>query len=409
MFGLICTLSVIAISLYTIKSEIYNFVNRTSPVITSTIEFKDESLKVSAKDLKIFFQIEYFDMAKFTFKPFTVSEVDKYTRQASKTNTPLTPLIGFTQINDVDYVQQNITYTEGKEIKVSTLLPMVQCDKSFFENFNKELGYGVQELSQKTIDKLQETGYCIPSIYKAGIYTQQNDEISVDIRFLRQFVMDLSKESGQPYIVLNFNYQRIVYSVNSKNYNSDYYKHTWEFKKFFLNSDIKDKLCVYITKTDVTRNRKIFLFDINDFNSTHGIKEFESLYSLPAISKEPFEGEITLQMLLKVHRYRETLQYTYVSIDSMISDYGGITAILFPFFEWFVGLVIGPFYSSSIVNEVFKFHENNMNDIQQKEFMNKFKHICDSSNYVDDYIDFNDPNNNFGKKLNKISMYTNIL
>ena len=128
---------------------------------------------------------------------------------------------------------------------------------------------------------------------------------------------------------------------------------------------------IKIQLTNITRNRKSFIGAEYDKNETYTIESFEQWFK---VSKEnrPYDSIV---LLLEMDTYRKSYDIKYVSVDDLLSIYGGTSTVLFYIAEMILDLFIAPYFTSSVINEVFQFHENDMDQSEIKDFMASYKKV----------------------------------
>jgi len=87
----------------------------------------------------------------------------------------------------------------------------------------------------------------------------------------------------------------------------------------------------------------------------------------------------TLTLLLQMDTYKKSYDMTDTNVDYILNSYGGTSSVFFFITELLMGFGISPFFSASVVNEVFKFHENDMSHNEIEEFKKRFKNIFNNS------------------------------
>ena len=73
--------------------------------------------------------------------------------------------------------------------------------------------------------------------------------------------------------------------------------------------------------------------------------------------------------------YKTKQEITYINIGDLADRYGGTSATFFYITEVICGFLISPFYYTSLLNSVFKFHKNSKGSEQVKEILNAFEKL----------------------------------
>jgi len=193
-------------------------------------------------------------------------------------------------------------------------------------------------------------------------------------------------------------YQKLVVNTQPDYfYNNTHYKGVWDEQSYFLEFNMIRCNFVKVQKATIKRNMKNLIFQNKDEYTIHTIEKFDLWFEIPNIGNTEEFSAFTL--LIQSDVYESNYDIKYVSIDDIISNYGGTSGVFFSIFEVIVGFFVNPFYSSSLLNEVFNFHENTMNEFELKEFMDSFRNL---------YSIGDNSNNNVNRKSTKLSKYNTI-
>ena len=140
---------------------------------------------------------------------------------------------------------------------------------------------------------------------------------------------------------------------------------------------------------------KNFVFQNKDEYDIFTIQQLDKWFEVPNDSNDN-DNTSSLILMFQSDAYESSYEIKYMSLDEIISNYGGTTGVFYSVFTLIMGFFVTPFYNSSLINEAYNFHENNMNDFEVKEFMDSFKHVY---NFDKD----NENDNVYKKTANKLS------
>jgi hypothetical protein len=277
-------------------------------------------------------------------------------------------MIRLVKLKKAGYTVQNITYEEGGVESVVTYVPLVQCNMKFFEDYNDYLDFGATPVLKSKIETFPDNSYCLPDYLEADIQSDGSTKYSLTVVFGNDYVKSLQAKGGNKVIFATFNYQHLIVTVDPT-YFDEYFKKVWAFKTYYLNSKQRDAYIISIKKTELVRFRKRFIFPIKDSEEVYTVDDFENWFTIENVGdKEDF----ALLLMLEMDEYNSKIQMNYVSLDDIIGGYGGTSEVFFKFSEMIVEFLVLPFFTSSVINEVFKFHENKLDNEKINEFVKTF-------------------------------------
>ena len=79
----------------------------------------------------------------------------------------------------------------------------------------------------------------------------------------------------------------------------------------------------------------------------------------------------------ELHRRTQVIIIDYVSFDDIVSGYGGASSVFFYISSIIVGFFIDPFLSASVINDLFNFHENELDEANLQLIKNNFEKNCE--------------------------------
>jgi len=363
MFGLLLTLITIGITLYTLKDDIGNFLNDQNPKVVKSTSYKiGNNFTLNSSSLKFFIQIQNFDIDNQAMRILNYSEVDDITRPYGGF-----PAFGILQINKDGYIPQFIT--NDKNVS-DVFFPFRQCDKSFFDDYNNHLDYQKPLKTDKEIEEMHATAFCLPNYVQANLETSENTKVALATIFVTPIVKVL-KGAGFPFLFATLNYQHLVVNTDPINY-AEYYRKVWKYSSFYLDPQYREAQFAKIKNTTINRDRKKFVFPADDSNYTMTIESFEQWFKIPTSGGG---RDASVMIMMEMDTYDLQIDITYTSLDDIFDRYGGTSSVFFFIGEVIVGFFISPFFTSSLVNEVFKFHENVMDSNEIIDFKNSYKRM----------------------------------
>jgi len=145
LVGLLFTLGTIAVTLYTVIDDIKKYINKTDPdmAISKTYSI-DNSFNLTSNSLKFFILIQNFDIHTQKTNNINYSEIKRIMNWSDNLLPQLAPMISITNIYPQSEKIETISYQYGNISGEANYIPLVQCSKSFFEDFNNNLDYGME-------------------------------------------------------------------------------------------------------------------------------------------------------------------------------------------------------------------------------------------------------------------------
>jgi len=367
MVGLLFTLATIGITLF-IKDIFLDFLFNENPTVTVTDSYTiGNNFTINQSSVKFFFQFQNFDIDTGVMKFINMSELrSKFPPDAGF------PILSNLKISKQGYEYENITIPlwQYNITYVTQLAGLHQCNRSFFDDYNSHLDYGKDGYTNQQISELVDTSMCLPDFISDEIHTTEEESKVIAIIFLTEMVKYLN-QAGYPFLFVTFNYQKMVINTESQNYD-DYYRKIWKRRNFYLDPLYREVQLAKIQNTTINTDRKKIIIPQGSEHYNFTFENFEQWYKIPV------NGGIrdsSLTLFLQMDTYKRRYEIKYTSFDDILDRYGGTSSVFFYVFELIMGYIISPFYTSSLVNEVFKFHENVMDEIEIKDFKTNFKNV----------------------------------
>jgi len=440
--GLLFTMATVLLTIYTLNDDCDNFVHYKNPKVVFSERYKNgNNFTVSKNSLKFFIQIQNLDIDKnsmnlldyskinqifekyggflsalileiskdgFKINNFNISSIfNESIGQNSSLNNSLSngkrvleekgeEDISISSVSGISNLYINNSNTDESSILNNFTLKkkrnnidilsvyFKECDKSFFEDYNDHIEYGQPKLSSDELENIKKTSFCLPDGISTFLKTTEKSAISLTILIKTLFVK-LLQSQGYPNLFATLNYQQLIVNTNPENY-KEFYRKVWKYKNFYLDTEFTETQYVKLLPTDIYRDRKIFVVpEFDKVPTINTIENFEQWFKIP---KSGTENDITLSLIIQMDTYQRGIDITYTSLDNILNSYGGTSAVFFFLSELLVRYLIRPFFSVSVINEVFQFHENDMTQNEIIDFKTNLKKMF---NNLDN--DDNDSNN----------------
>ena len=360
-FGVLFSLAALVLSAVSIKDNIKDVFERTSPDLSITSDLTEAITKIDKDSFKVFFRFGQFkEKTKLVWLDIDPVNTNEYIYLAFKSKNN----IDFSLKTFLDENNNNITNT-----------PLVSCwNSKTLNNYNDYLYYGVNNTAQSIIDNLKNTALCIPDFFSVDIMSrvnQANDVLSFEI--FDNSISNLNRENEL--LILEMNYLEPEYKFDLF---QNPHKLVWKKKQFPIKYAIVN-LNGKIKETEIIKDETWFVFKQESKPVIYNIiqSEITEEYSEslngedPAIVKEEFSVNPTFSLALAKDLIKSKQVIKYKSISSILADFGGTLDLFNKIFGFVLELMVGPFFTASLLNKAYSFHVNKENDKDIKSYMGR--------------------------------------
>ena len=374
-----------ALSVLIVIDPITDFANKSNPSVGSLYTYSaNESLIINPiqkvnqnsditipdTSLRFFFQFEYFDIEKQNFRIITKTELQNLFGSKNSLFYP-----------SVLYIQK---YKPNSEISFSNTNILEQdrftfCDETqktksiVFGDYNIGLEYNERNKTQEEINNIMLNSLCLPDSFNSlnkelEIANLEDSEKMLSFIFNTEMVNKLTNTGKFSNVHITINYQKLAVNFDSLYFNN-YYRKIWT-KKTFLIEPNKIKLSYsFIQRSNLERDTSIFLTSIKKSQAIYTIESFDEYLNLPISNdKSTMQSSVNLGIILKMNTYVLNTSIKYVSVDDIIGLWGGTIDVLKTIAEIVLGVIINPFFVTSLINSVYSFHDSSAKESEILDF-----------------------------------------
>ena len=322
----------------------------------------------------------YFDYNSYSLKVIPMDILRNATILTDEDRKIQPELYNF-PFNTSNRVDANIMVANYTENEILPLLdennlqfnrPLTPCSNnentSFMDYYNDYLDYNSStKLSNKDIVALKINSFCISDNMQA-YPTEQKSSYSVKygIRIPKLFIHLLKKNLNYQYIMTRVYYQKLFINTDPHYYeNQSYHRNVWKFTDIVLDETAVNFYNLKIQKTLIETDKTRFIFNAIENNITYTIENFDQVFSLTPYEKM---NDFACSITFEINLYVKNINIKYTSLDDIIGLFLATFEVFSIFSVYLFGYILGPFYLSSLINNVFNFHENKYNS----EEINKY-------------------------------------
>jgi len=398
-FGLFTTIFLFFLTASTLDSKITEFYYYVDPSVNIVDYYSDiEEFTSNSSNFNIFFQFMYFDFDKFVFQQITKEELLNLTTItqndiSNKTNSynssifipmdkgvgdVVEPLLALANVTRNRYELLNITNPINNETKRFQGISFckdnpVELLNSYMDSYNNHLDYNrSSKLSEEEIEFFKNNSYCVSdymNYYMDQFISSGTYILKAGFRLPMTTIKMLKKNPKFNYIVLRIYYQQSFINTSPEYYsNYQYFKNVWRFYDIFINDEVMQIHNFKIQKTLIDADKTRFIFNIEENSTTYNVD-----YSGQEANLQPNRryDDFAITATFELNNYERYIRIKYTSLDDIL----GLFFATFDVFSLIavkgLSYFIGPFYTSSLINNIFNFHENKYSQEDVENYLNE--------------------------------------
>jgi len=264
--GLLFTLGIIAITIYTLIDDIKKFVTKTDPdIVISKTYSDDNTFNLTNKSLKFYLTFKKIDILSQTFTEIYYSEIKEIMGWDDDKLTNSGPMVTISLVNTDGYKVFDLPYQYGNITGKAQFIPMVNCNESFFDDYNTHQDYGMTPFSKQEIIEVQKSAFCLPDFIYASLKTEMDSKTILTITIDATFVNKLKTNGNINHLFANLYYPQVVVNTNpAYYYNNSHYRGVWQETNYYIDITYIRANLVKIQKSTIKRNMKNFVFQNKD-------------------------------------------------------------------------------------------------------------------------------------------------